>query len=323
MNPAVSVVTATYNYGQYIGSAVESVLRQTISAFELIVIDDGSTDGTKDVLRPFLADPRVRYLCAGHQGQASSKNRGVELARAPLVAFLDADDLWLPAKLERQMELFSADPDLGVVYGRRLLIDAQGCQLAYEQPELHRGAVLERLFQNNFICFSSSVVRRDVFKEVGGFDTSLALAVDYDFWLRVATRYRFDYVNEPLVKYRTGHASLSRRTEERLFTVLGIMQRFLNRQSGCAALSPEVIRRAQAETYYHIALTQRARSRRAALPWYIRALARSPVYLPAWQGLASLPLPEAVRRCLRRVFGKPVDWSVRPPLASGQSAPTT
>jgi glycosyltransferase involved in cell wall biosynthesis len=312
MNPSVSVVLATYNYGRYLAGALDSALGQTLNDLEIIVVDDGSTDETKDVIVRYLGNPRVRYFGVNHSGQPAAKNIGIRLARAPLIAFLDADDLWLPTKLEKQVALFVADPCLGVVYSRRQLIDEQGRQLHFPQPHLPRGQVLADMFRQNFICFSSAVVRRDILDQVGMFDTNLALAIDYDLWLRVAQRFPFDYVDEPLVMYRTGHASLSRRTEERLKTAAGIMTRFLNDYGGRNALDPGLVRRAQAETYYEIALATRNRSRWAALPWYGRALRSTPRFGLAWQGLASLPLPESVRRGLRRALGRPPDWAVRP-----------
>jgi len=312
MNPAVSVVLATYNYGRYLAGALDSALGQTLKDLEIIVIDDGSIDETKEVMAPYLSNPQVRYFGTEHCGQPAAKNIGIRLARAPLVAFLDADDLWLPTKLEKQVALLAANPKLGVVYSRRWLIDEQGRHLYFPQPPLPRGNVLEAMFRQNFICFSSAVVRRIVFDQVGLFDSTLALAIDYDLWLRVAQRFPFDYVNEALVKYRTGHASLSRRTEERLKTAAIIMARFLDEHGGRSALDPALIRRARAETYYEIALAIRNRSRWAALPWYGRALWSAPNFGLAWQGLASLPLPEAIRRGLRRALGRPPDWAVRP-----------
>jgi glycosyltransferase involved in cell wall biosynthesis len=312
MIPAVSVVLATYNYGRYLAGALDSALGQTLSDLEIIVIDDGSTDETKEVMALYLANPRVRYFGTDHGGQPAAKNTGIRLARTPLIAFLDADDLWLPTKLEKQVALFAANPNLGVVYSRRWLMDELGRHLHYPQPPLPRGNVLEAMFRQNFICFSSAVVSRSVFDQVGMFDTSLALAIDYDLWLRVAQRFQFDYVDEPLVKYRTGHANLSRRTEERLKTAAKIMARFLKEYGGRSALGPALIRRAQAETFYEIALAIRNRSRWAALPWYGRALWSAPNFGLAWQGLASLPLPEPVRRGLRRALGRPPDWAVRP-----------
>jgi glycosyltransferase involved in cell wall biosynthesis len=312
MIPAVSVVLATYNYGRYLAGALDSALGQTLNDSEIIVIDDGSTDETQQVMRPYFANPRVRYFGTEHCGQPAAKNTGIRLARAPLIAFLDADDLWVPTKLEKQVALFEINPNLGVVYSRRWLMDELGRHLHFTQPPLPRGNVLEAMFRHNFICFSSAVVRRSVLEEVSLFDTDLALAIDYDLWLRIAQRYPFDYVDEPLVKYRTGHASLSRRTEERLKTAARIMARFLDKHGGRTVLDPAVVKRSQAETYYEIALAIRSRSRWTSLPWYLRALWSAPNFGLAWQGLASLPLPETARRGLRRALGRPPDWAVRP-----------
>jgi glycosyltransferase involved in cell wall biosynthesis len=314
MNPTVSVTIAAYNYGRFLSAAVESVLAQTFGDFELIVVNDGSTDNTAEVILPYLADRRVRYYRTSHRGLGPAKNLGVRFARAPLVAFLDADDMWLPCKLERQMALYRSDPGVGVVYTRRLLIDEQSRQLRYEQPVLHRGRVLKEIFQRNFICYSSALVRRSALENAGMFDESLPLAIDYDLWLRVATAYRFDYVDEPLVKYRTGHANLSSRVEERYLTAHRIMSRFLNERGGRALLDPEVIRRAKAELFFQIGVARRSRSRWRALPWHIRALALAPTSSEFWRGLASLPLPERVRRWVRRALGRPLQWNVQVPI---------
>src|SRR5262245_45392509 len=173
----------------------------------------------------------------------------------------------MPDKLEHQLPLFESAARPAVVFSERVQIDAEGRRLVSPQPPFPRGRVLGEMFLDNFICFSSVVVRRDVFEEVGVFDESLALAIDYDLWLRVATRYSFDYVAAPLVKYRVGHANLSSRVEERLRTVLGIMGRFLDDYGGRRLLSPELVRRAYAQTYCHLALYARRRSRRAPLGW--------------------------------------------------------
>jgi glycosyltransferase involved in cell wall biosynthesis len=313
--PAVSVVVATYNYGLFLAGALDSALAQTFRDLEVIVVDDGSTDSTETVVAPYLRDPRVRYQRTHHVGQPAAKNIGIRLARSRLIAFLDADDIWLAEKLAKQVALMNADSTLGVVYCRRLLMDEHGRTLEYEQPELHRGRVLDAMFGCNFVAFSSCVVRQEVFEAVGFFDESLPLAIDYDLWLRVAARYPFNYIDEPLLRYRTGHANLSRRTEERLLMVYRIMQRFRARQEG-RLLDPAIVRAAEAETCYHIALAQRSRSRLGALPWYLRCLKRSPRYGLAWQGLASLPLPESARRLARLALGRPADWAVRHPVTA-------
>src|SRR5206468_13114174 len=146
MIPAVSVVIATHNYGRYLSSALDSALGQTFRDTEIVVVDDGSTDDTPAVVQPYLRDPRVAYHRTERQGQPRAKNLGISLSHAPLIAFLDADDIWLPAKLERQLPLFAADQEVAVVYSRRLMIDAEGWELEYTQPPLHCGWVLPRIF---------------------------------------------------------------------------------------------------------------------------------------------------------------------------------
>ena len=188
MLPTVSVIIATYNYGHYLAGALDSVLAQTFTDWEAIVVDDGSTDPTPEVVRPYLQDFRVRYHRTDHLGQPAAKNAGIRLARAPLIAFLDADDAWLPKKLASQVELFRRDPELGVGYARRLLMDEDGRLLPTAPCELYRGNVLPRIFKDNFVCFSSSMVRRAVLDDVGLFDERIPLAIDYDLWLRVARR---------------------------------------------------------------------------------------------------------------------------------------
>lgn len=310
MTPAVSVVVTTFNYGRYIEEALKSALDQSFRDLEIIVVDDGSTDDTANRTQPFLADKRLTYCRREHEGQAAAKNFGISKARAPVIAFLDADDRWLPRKLELQMQLLTKGQSLGVVYSRRLLMNESGHEIFYRQPDLPRGRVVQDMFCDNFICFSSSVVRRCVFERIGAFDNSLNLAVDYDLWLRAARRFDFDYIDEPLVYYRTGHANLSSRIEERLSVVQFIMNRFLNDQGGKREIPSTVLNKALSQTYYHMALFRRHRTRIGALKYYLRCLRHEPRYALAWQGLASLGLPESVRRRLRLLLGRPAHWSV-------------
>jgi len=311
MAPTVSVVIATYNYGRYLAGALDSVLAQTFTDWEAIVVDDGSTDETPEVVERFLHDRRVRYHRIDHAGQPATKNTGIRLTTAPLVAFLDADDRWLPAKVERQVALFNADPDLGVAYTKRIWMGPEGELLVKEHPPLHRGHVLTPMFKDNFVTFSSSMVRRAVLDDVGLFDERIPLAIDYDLWLRVARRYRFDYVDEPLVMYRTGHANLSQRGEERLFIALEIMGRFLDENGGRSEFHPAWVRRSYAETYLHIGQAKARRSRLAGFPWHVRALATMPTCWEAWKGLACLFMPSAIWRAAR----KATHWRALKPIS--------
>ena len=186
MPPTVSVVMAAKNYARFLPAAVESVLAQTVGDWELVIVDDGSTDETPAAVRPYLADQRVRYFRSDRLGQSRAKNLGAGFARGELIAYLDADDAWLPTKLEKQLSLLAANPEVGVCFSRRLLIDEAGTPRPANDPLPPRGRVAGPMFVRNFVCFSTAVVRRSVLDRIGGFDPQWDLAIDFDLWLRAA-----------------------------------------------------------------------------------------------------------------------------------------
>lgn len=279
--PTVSVVMAAKNYARFIREAIDSVFAQTVADWDLVVIDDGSRDDTEAVVRPYLIDRRVRYVRSDTLGVSRAKNLGLHLSTGEFVAYLDADDAWLPTKLERQLALFRATPALGVAFCGRRIVDAAGveCQPAPPPTPDQRGDVLTAVFRKNFVCFSSVVVRRTVFDHVGGFDAGLDLAVDYDLWLRVAAHYPFDFVPEPLVRYRTGHANLSRRLGDRVATALSIIARAVDRRGLRDRLSRRDIDDGCAATCETLGYVLRASEPAAAARWYWRSarLSRRPV----------------------------------------------
>ncbi|MBN9119679.1 MAG: glycosyltransferase family 2 protein, partial [Planctomycetes bacterium] len=272
-SPRVSVVMAAKNYARFLPEAVESVLAQTFTDWELVVVDDGSSDHTPDAVRPYLADHRMRYFRSDALGQPRAKNLGIALSRAKLVAFLDADDAWEPTKLEKQLALFDAKPDVGVVFCKRSLMDEQGKTVPVKRVgEPPRGLVLSELFTQNFVCFSSAVARREVFSHVGRFDPQWDLSIDYDLWLRVAKFYRFDFVNEALVRYRTGHGNLSKKLRDRVDTALSIMHRAGTRYGIGDEVAPGVIADGYASTCHTIGYTMRPSEPAVAVRWYLRGL---------------------------------------------------
>lgn len=209
-----SVVVTTYNYGLFVREAINSVLSQTYKNFELIVVDDGSEDDTREIISKFASDERVKYLYQENAGQPKAKNRGICESQGEFIAFLDADDVWESTKLEKQIPLFE-DSDVGVVYSRRKWINPGGINVSGNERVLRRGKVLDYIFVDNFVCFSSSVIRRSYLEEVGYFDESLSMGIDYDLWIRLACVCKFDFVDEALVRYRTGHSNLSKNTMKR------------------------------------------------------------------------------------------------------------
>jgi serine acetyltransferase len=232
----VSVVITCYNYGRYLSGAIDSVLEQTYSDFEIILVDDGSTDDTEQVAGSYLHNPRIQYIRQENAGQANAKNTGIRHSTGELIAFLDADDRWCPDKLAKQIPCFS-DSEVGVVYSLARYIDEEGKEFNYKRtsPYLQprRGKVSTWLILDNFVQFSSSVVRKECFEKFGVFDESLKMGIDWDLWLRISTGYAFDFVDEQLFYYRVGHAGqMSKNIEVRQECTDRIMKQFFKKFPG-------------------------------------------------------------------------------------------
>ena len=290
MTPQVSVVMAAKNYAHFIAQAVESVRAQTVADWELVIVDDGSTDATPAAVRPYLGDWRVRYYRSDRLGQSRAKNLGERLSRGAFVAYLDADDAWLPTKLAAQLAVLDAQPRVGVVATRRCFLDAAGTVTPDASPPPPSGDVRAAVFARNFVCFSSVMLRKTVFDHVGGFDPTLDLAIDYDLWQRVARHYEFACVPEALTLYRTGHGNLSQRLADRVATADRVMNRALDRRGLAGELPPGVAGEGYASTYRALAYVMRSTELRAAAGWYLRALATGRT-LPALKGLLGLVKP--------------------------------
>ena len=203
----VSVIIPAYNAESYIDDAVESALRQTHADTEVIVVDDGSTDGTGDRLRAY--GNRIVVHRQTNAGCAASRNSGARLATGEWLAFLDADDNWLPEKLERQL----AAAPRQLVYTDRFNIGARGDlpEIQSHVTPMHSGDLFLRLLlEGNFITVSSAMVRRSLFETLGGFFEPIRVVEDWDLWLRIAASHPVDFVDEPLVRYRFHAGGISR-----------------------------------------------------------------------------------------------------------------
>lgn len=226
----VSVVVTSFNYGKYLRDCLDSILRQTYQNFEVIVVDDGSTDDTARVVQPYLS-PRVRYHYQANQGQASAKNAGIRLTDSEIVAFLDADDQWEPEKLERQLPLFN-NPRVGVAFHGGRVIDPEGQPVPVPQRSgymtFRRGTITKWLGFENIVPFSSTAVRRSLLREHGAFDESLTMGIDWDLWLRLSCQAEFDFIRDRLFVYRWGHSDqMSKNLEGRISGSDTIFERFL------------------------------------------------------------------------------------------------
>jgi glycosyl transferase family 2 len=218
--PRISVVLPVRDGAAFLEQALESVLSQTLRELELIVIDDGSTDRTPEILAGAAArDRRVRVLPCGSGGVVPALNEGCAAASAPFIARLDADDVALPERLEQQVAVLDAHPEVGLVGGAYFAIDPAGVRRATFRPPTHDAALRARLAKYNVFAHPAVAFRRDAFEQAGGY--RLAEAEDYDLWLRISEHWQLAAVPEPVLEYRYHHGqvSLARAHDQALATL--------------------------------------------------------------------------------------------------------
>lgn len=215
MNDFVSVVMPVYNSAKYVFESITSVLNQSYKNIELIIINDGSTDDSDYIIKKFRTEPKIKYIYQDNKGPSATRNCGILSSKGNYIAFLDSDDVWLEDKLERQLQKIKQD-GADIIYSDRFNIDIDGNIISRKKPLFYSGNIIEALYIDNFICLSSSLLRKDVFKKVGLFNESLHMSEDYEFWLRAALQCTFCFVDEALVKYRIHPNQSSARYIERL-----------------------------------------------------------------------------------------------------------
>ena len=297
--PAVSVVIVTYNKADTVGAAIESVLRQTFSDLEILVVDDGSTDDTARKVAAY--GERVRYIRKMNGGTGSARNRGIQEARSRYVAFLDGDDLWLPRKLERQMEAFGKEPGLIATQCGAYCVDQDLRVFETRRCVSGKDTLREFLFFGNLPAFSSTLIaRRDVFDRVGGFALDLVILSDWDMACRLAQAGTLRSVPELLVLYRHYPKNQSRNVKIHVWSGVRALWRFFKRNR----TDPEILameRRAWARFYAMIGGgCVRNRDWERGLAWTCKALRTSPAVLPY---VAGMPV-RRLGRLLRGEAGK-------------------
>jgi glycosyltransferase involved in cell wall biosynthesis len=206
----VSVIIPTFNRGYCLAESIRSVLEQSFTDFELIVVDDGSTDNTPEIVCQFQGVQSIRL--EENRGVSFARNRGLEQARGDWVAFLDSDDLWEKNKLQAQMQWIKHHPDCQAVYTDEIWIRNGVRVNPMNKHQKYSGDIFQNCLPLCIVSPSSVLLRTEVLKEVGGFDESMSVCEDYDMWLRIAKRYPFHFIEEKLIVKRGGHADqLSRK----------------------------------------------------------------------------------------------------------------
>lgn len=195
--PLVSIVTPSYNMAAFLPETIESVLSQDYPRIEYIVMDGGSTDGTVEILQRYKA--RLRYISAPDNGAAEAINRGFEMSHGSIVAWLDADDTYLPGAVGTAVRHLASDPGLAAVYGEAYWVNAHGEVLRSYPTHAFDPELLGR---ECFICQPACFLRREAFERAGMLDTRLKCSFDYDLWIRMSHLYRFGRLEQPLATSR-------------------------------------------------------------------------------------------------------------------------
>jgi glycosyltransferase involved in cell wall biosynthesis len=229
-SPRVSVILSVHDGEAYLGQVVASVFQQAFTDFEFIVIDDGSTDRTPEILGSFR-DPRIVVISQPHEGLTVSLNRAIKWSRGELIARMDADDVALPERLARQVAYLDAHSEVGLLGTGSEEITPSGEVVATVVPPATDSEIRQVLIRRNPFVHSSVMARRGLIERAGGYDERLPVAQDYDLWMRMAALTRMANLPEPLVRRRLLPGRVSRaRDSERLRAEIGVKWRALRRR---------------------------------------------------------------------------------------------
>ncbi|MFA5309350.1 MAG: glycosyltransferase [Dehalococcoidales bacterium] len=222
----ITVMIPTYNYAQYLGAAIQSVLDQTYQDFEIIVVDDGSTDNTREVVDSFK-DTRIRYIRQENRGVAAAANVAIKAATSEYITGIGADDLFLPQNLELKVKIMDARPELGMVYSDvylfddstgetigKLWRDPKGYYPWLDPIKAARNPLKEILYKGCFILIQAALIRREVFNKVGCYDESLPTHEDWELVVRILQNYPAEIIDMPLLKMRRHQSNLSDNQEK-------------------------------------------------------------------------------------------------------------
>jgi glycosyltransferase involved in cell wall biosynthesis len=209
--PQVTVIIPTYNRAQFIHLAITSVLAQTFQDYEIVIVDDASTDNTELIVKSFSCE-KIRYIRHDkNKGEAEARNTGVKNSQGEFIAFIDDDDEWMTEKLERQVKLINqCEKRVGAIYTGILVIDMESRKKVDHIVPQKRGYIYNDLLAEKCpMAPSTLLLKEECFKKVGSFDASIKYGTDYDMWIRIAKEYYFEYIEDPLVKYYIHNNKLS------------------------------------------------------------------------------------------------------------------
>lgn len=280
MQPTVSVCIPTYNRRDYLKLTIASVFAQSYKDFELVIMDDGSTDGTEDMVASL--DLPVRYYKQENEGDAAARNALLEKARGKYVSFIDSDDLLVEDALERLIRPFGEAPADKIVYGPYYSIDADGNVVGRCKRRLQSGYVVKYLFDDILIHSCGSMFPAELIRKEGGFDTSLRVCSDYAFWLKLSLKYPFVALDEPTFMRRRHESNISVATLDNRLTELKVLEDFYFKQGGRGYVPRDTaMNRLSDECYRAAKSAMHEGNGYEARKYSIRAMMRNPLNFKA------------------------------------------
>ncbi|OQX91514.1 MAG: hypothetical protein B6D58_07700 [candidate division Zixibacteria bacterium 4484_95] len=296
LQPLVSVITPLYNSEKYIGETIESVIGQTYHNWEMVIVDDCSTDSSADIVEKYSKkDPRIRLIKCEKNfgGPARPRNIGIKNAKGEYIAFLDSDDRWYPEKLFSVKRIFELYPDVDIVYHAELEVSLDGRKKILDYGQVKEPAYEDLLFRGNKLLTSATVVRRDVAIEVGGFSKNMDFnsVEDYDFWLKLARLgSKFYYLNHVLGEYYRGPESLTNKIEYHAQNAFNVYKSHLEQLRAEGKLTGsdfnKFLATREVQKLYNIGRRyHQVNSYQKSRRFFVRAIKRRPLWYKPYYGM--------------------------------------
>jgi glycosyltransferase involved in cell wall biosynthesis len=296
---SVSAIIPTYNCAHLLPQAIESAIHQSHRLQEIIVVDDGSTDNTEECVRPFLS--QIRYVKQENRGLAGARNRGIRESTAEFVAFLDADDVWLFEKTEKQLSAFRSSPDVALTFTDALVVSPGGTNMPTFMfgKDARDGYVFNVLLRSSFILPSTAMIRRSCLEDVGLFDEGLLCVEDLDLWLRISRKYPVKMVAEPLAVWRRQEDSLTAKITNMANGAIQVYRKWLSKSCDLGSEERRIVKRQISKCYFDIGFTVREQSQMLALKNLFLSLGWNLANFKSWRAVLTTLLPASLRELLK------------------------
>ncbi len=312
--PIVSIITPVFNGKRYLAKAIESALSQSFSNFELLIINDGSTDNSSQVIKPYLTDKRIQYFEQANGGVASARNHALRHAQGEYIGFLDQDDRWLPHKLALQVDFLEHHKEIALHYAKQQVVDTHGLAFNFDWPTGATGYCLPELFLRNKITILTTLVRKRVIDEVGFFNEALSGTDDYDMWMRILLKHPIHFDQQIVAEYRLHDKNVSLDSFKMTIRDLDTITTFLSKHpESKPIIGPTIIRdrlfelNSQLATWY----AWKNKDFKRARAHYLASIKQRPLQIQSYTHWLYCRLTDTQRRKLSWYHSKLNQWLQR------------